>query len=79
MPYRKEILMLNGEIPLNVCFDYTPAEITTQEYPGCTAQAEITEITLKGHTTDLKDYFTEIVIDDLEEECLCAVDGWDKN
>ncbi|RLA59361.1 MAG: hypothetical protein DRQ89_14165 [Epsilonproteobacteria bacterium] len=67
---------LNKEIPLRVCFDYTPEELKTLTYPGCDSDAEISEITLRDYETDLASYFTEVTIEEIREQCINFVEGW---
>lgn len=55
-------------LPLEVEYDYQKAEVATDTYPGCAADAELTSVKLRG--TELLDSLTEQEKDLIAERCL---------
>ncbi len=62
-----------GEQECSVEFDHRPAERTTHDDPGCSAEVEITAVTWRG--IDIKSDCCMDLIDQLEVEAFGAIDA----
>lgn len=66
--------VLGDDIPIEVFYDYTPAERAVYDLesplcgPGCPADVEICEVMLMGE--DIRDLLANSVIQSLEEQAL---------
>lgn len=63
-------LLRYGGVDVRVTYEYQPAERETRTDPGCAAHIEICEVFAPGNSSDLRDFFSEAVLRDMERKLL---------
>lgn len=62
--------VMYGSLDWLVTYEYQPAERETRTDPGCAAHIEIVGIFSPGGAVDLRDFFDESIVKEMEQKLL---------